>query len=378
MPIIGLTDERSFDLNRAMPRIGKLYKGSPKQERQKNGRTYEIFGKDLDYFRAEFEPEFEDLADQFTALYGEQPAEFPEIQFIADDVNKAFETWHEEYDAAQTLLHRCDGEVQHVHYNKESGIHATAKIACRANTGEGCGQCNMVGRLRVVLVDFAYETGAYGYFQIETHSKNDIINLYNGLRLMHQRYRALVGIPFVLGRSEREISTPMTDKKTGEIKRSKTRKSLLYIRPVATFVKEVMLKAPIPTQALPAPQLQLVEPKRRIGDVPVSSTNDTEPEVIEDDKVIEPNGEIVDVPQLALGEEKVTGRIPEHAMTERRGKVFKALAGVMTPDEIVARATELDVDWYNPKKGYSSEIVTMLQSEIEGASDDPLPEASGQ
>lgn len=363
MPIIGMTDERSFNLNRAMPRIGKLYKGTPKQERKGKNGTYEIFGKDLDFFRLELDPKFEDLRDQFVALYGDQPREFPEIQFIGDDVDTAFETWHEEYDAAQTLLHRCDGEVQHLHYNKTTGIHGTAKIACRQNTGEGCDKCQMVGRLRVVLVDFTYQTGVFGYFQIETHSKHDIINLYNALRLMQQRFKTLLGIPFVLGRADRTISTPM--KKTGEIKRGKTTKSLLYIRPVANFVKDVLLQAPTPQQMLTSRTTRVLDDKGRPPGVYLSDgikddepeiniVDEPEPEPVETDDTPKP-----EAPEATPNPEKKP--LPEFAKVARRGKVFDALKDIMQPEEIVELSEKLGIDWGNPEKGYSETIIQKIR-----------------
>ena len=289
MPIIGLTDEQSFDLNRAMPRIGKLRKGDEK----KSNRP----GEDLDYFRVTFEEEFEYLREEFKAMYGDKPVEFGEVQFIAANVEAAFETWYEDYDSKQTLLHRCDGETQHITYNPTSGKHhtwiegKTAKIDCRASGGEGCGTCKQVGRLRVVLMDFAYKTGTYGYFVIETHSIHDILNLYNGLRLMQDRFdKGLLGVPFVLGRSERVISTPMGKDKTGNVKRGKTAKSLLYIRPSSQFVKAVMLQAPEPTPLLPAS----VDSREALGNGDtrrVAALPGPEVVIVEDDVIVENGAE---------------------------------------------------------------------------------------
>ena len=289
MPIVGLTDEQSFDLNRAMPRIGKLRKGDEK----KSNRP----GQDLDYFRVTFEEEFEYLRPEFEAMYSDKPVEFGEVQFIAATVEAAFETWYEDYDSKQTLLHRCDGETQHITYNPVSGKHhtwiedKTAKIDCRASGGEGCGTCKQVGRLRVVLMDFAYKTGTYGYFVIETHSIHDILNLYNGLRLMQDRFdKGLLGVPFVLGRSERVISTPMGKDGSGNVKRGKTAKSLLYIRPSSQFVKAVMLQAPEPTPLLPAS----VDSRDALGNGDtrrVAALPEPDVVIVEDDAIIENGAE---------------------------------------------------------------------------------------
>lgn len=62
-----------------------------------------------------------------------------------------------------------------------------------------------------------------GYFELQTHSKWDIIGINESLEAIYQALGTLKGVPFILSRREREISIPM------EEKRVRTTKSLLSI-----------------------------------------------------------------------------------------------------------------------------------------------------
>ena len=68
MSIKGLSDR-----GLAFPQIGVIKKGSPKQKVQRGDREIEIQGKDLQYFRVEFDEQEVEAAALFQQLYGDMP-----------------------------------------------------------------------------------------------------------------------------------------------------------------------------------------------------------------------------------------------------------------------------------------------------------------
>lgn len=281
----------------AFPQIGKLYKGSPKREH--NGR--EIQGTDLDYFRIEFNPEFEQYREVWLDLYGEKPTEFQPVFFLEKTTDDVFSTWREEW-AASKMLHRCDGETQNRWWNAEAGEYSDTPKACES---PAC-KCKDTGRIRLYLPQFIDRIGVLGHIALETHSFYDIRSVLDCLRAIEAMYGKLNGVPFVVGRAARQVSVPNPKKKD----RMKVTKNLLYIRPASIFTQNVLIPAlsgdrPIPA-ALPSggysdvitnpPNLQLgsgrAEGKaRRIGgDEPARYTDpeaENTPETVEGETVEE-------------------------------------------------------------------------------------------
>lgn len=261
MPIDGLTTQTRLD--RALPKIGKLYKGAEKRERQKDGRTYEITGLDLDHFRMEFEPEFEYLRPVWENLYGKKPAEFRNVYILGQTANEAFQNWKEQWNTSETLIHRCDGVTQVSWWDERRMANNISRIACASVQGQPrrC-ECEPVGRLGIRLLDFTAETGVVGYISLATHSINDIMNLFNRITHIEHVYgKGMDRVPFVLGRSEQIITTTIEDKQ-GHKKRGKVKKSLLYLHVEPWFVKDNML------EALKAPPTAIAMlPEGYVGDV---------------------------------------------------------------------------------------------------------------
>lgn len=269
MPIIGLTNTQQTS-GHGLPQIAKLYKGDAKREMTKNGRTYEVVGKDLDYFRVEFEPQFEHLRDLFTELYGDKPTEFEPVFFAGATVDEVFGTWKEEW-SATGLLHRCDGAYQVNHYNPQTGYYSTAKIECATVSGQGCA-CKQTGRLNLLLPQFIEVAGILGTVSVSTHSLHDILTVHRYLASIERMYGTLAGVPFRFGRSPRELSAPKTTKqgeRTGE--RMKITKSLFYIHVTSDFTQERLLPALSGVFAqqtmlpAPEPELDIERLRNRLG-----------------------------------------------------------------------------------------------------------------
>lgn len=263
MPIVGLTTKTEFGAG--LPLIARLYKGEEKPEGSNRP------GKDLDYFRVEFEPQFADLLPIWQEMYGNEPDEFGRVFLAASTVDEAFSSWKEEW-TATTMLHRCDGEYQKNWYNAAAQMYSTAKIACASKDEHPCG-CKAVGRLNLILPDFIEAVGVLGYVSISTHSLNDILTVYRYLADIERIAGKLTGVPFVFGRAAREISAPKQVKKNGAYVnegRIKVNKSLFYLHVASDFTQQHLL--PIlsglqqPTQPqLPAPKLDVQTAKNKLG-----------------------------------------------------------------------------------------------------------------
>lgn len=210
MPIKHLQAQRTA----AFPCIGKLRKGGAKQT---NNNGKEVMGKDLDYFR--FATDDTDAAAAFAAYYGAEPKAVKVfLPYATADEN--FQAWMEEYRAGG-LVRRCDGETC-VFSRDAKGNAITTPTACTRQC-----TCKQVGRLSVIIPELA----RMAYVMVETHSVYDIIQLTENLTAAQAMRGDLRGIPFILSRREREISTP-----AGDGKRARRTKSLLFIEPDPAWV----------------------------------------------------------------------------------------------------------------------------------------------
>jgi hypothetical protein len=304
MPIVNLT--KTSEVGSGLPRIGKLHKGEKKTDANRPG-------KDLEYFRMEFEPEFADLREEWEALYGEKPDGFELVYMTHATVDEAFATWKEDWNSSATMLHRCDGEHQHVWYSQAAQAYSTAKEKC-AVTGPNPCACKNVGRLNLLIPEFIQVTGILGYVMVETHSINDILTVYRTLADV-QRINSgtLLGVPFSLGRATKKISAPKTGKNGVRDGRIKVNKSLFYLHVDPDFTRETLLprlaqsggflSANQPQLAASTPQLDMDSAKkllnsgagqRRLGtaetpfELPPQPYADDEPDEPEPTPIVKP------------------------------------------------------------------------------------------
>lgn len=218
MPIAGLTTDRDA----SFPRLGKIRKGGVK--------TGNKPGKDLDYFR--MDSDRPRVMDRFREIYGNEPKEI-NVWLPYSTVQECFDPWMKEY-ATGSLKRQCDGNNQVIWLEGKSyrGVYNDeAPIPCMKKIGKTCA-CKETGLLRVMVKEL-FQEGIIGYFDVETHSKWDIITLTSNLEAAYRLRPNLLGIPFVLRRSPQKISTPM-----GENNRSRVEKWLLTIEPDAAWVSK--------------------------------------------------------------------------------------------------------------------------------------------
>lgn len=267
MPIEGLTTT----IVNMPPVIGCLRKGGEKEKRTKDNRTFETFGKDLNYFRFTARNESDArLLQAFASAYGATPERIDNIYLPGPEVDDNLMAFCEEYSAA-TLIHRCngvwvyerDGHTGQFYRTNQHCPYAEENPNRRARGKDG--GCKQVGRLHVILPELL-TAGYYGVVTVLTHSINDIAKLYQALTNCRENFGPLNRYPFSIYRANETISTPNGDK------RARREKSLLNIVPSSEFVLrqiETMRRA-----ALAAPATN--EPKRLVA-----------PEIVEVDDALE-------------------------------------------------------------------------------------------
>lgn len=143
------------------------------------------------------------------SAFGDKPASIP-VYLAYDDPDQAFDTSREEY-VRGGLVHRCDGETCSIrlidgkNYSREP---APCPYANETYVDSKERPCQPIGKLRVIVP----ELRRIGVLELGTHSIHDIVSLSSNISLYallaRQAGRPLSGIPFILARREREISTP--------------------------------------------------------------------------------------------------------------------------------------------------------------------------
>lgn len=208
MAIQGLTG-----LGPRLPEIGKLFKGAPKETRSKSGKEYQVFGRELDYWRFESKtPLTARLFAEAFAQDGGKPRHIPVFLPFAT-ASENFQTCKEAYTAGG-LEHRCDGHVCTLWLDHSTTRYRTDPVPCPTLTMSAEDAkyrgCKNVARLRVIIPAL----NQIGLVTVETHSINDILHLDACLPAYESLWDdGLRRIPFMLSRVEREISTPRDGKR---------------------------------------------------------------------------------------------------------------------------------------------------------------------
>lgn len=219
MAILGLTDRGA-----AFPRLGILRKGAAKPNENRPGADLK------DHFR--FECEDRDALATFAAAYGDRPNHI-RVMFYYPTAAENFETWQEHHSAG-ALKHRCDGRTC-VLTLQPDGTYSHEPVPCpsielkRQNPQiDKKHLCRPVGRLKAIIP----ELQRMAYVLIPTTSINDIVELQANLEAAQALRGDLRGIPFVLSRRPRKVSTPRDG---GQ--RARTEKWLLSVEPEPQWVR---------------------------------------------------------------------------------------------------------------------------------------------
>lgn len=208
MPIIGLSDRQE-----AFPEIGKIHKGAKKR---KNAQGKEIFGEELTYFRVEWGEGEEKAAAQFEQIYGKTPNAIRVI-FPFNEIERFWDPWKVAFTAG-TFLGRSDGEfvdfLQNVKFEilvKDGLDREGKKMPHPANNVAGFDFDNKPVEFKNsgILKVLVYELPRAAYLSVITGSTHDIANLSSQLAAFKELNGGqLAGIPFILRRVPKMISTP--------------------------------------------------------------------------------------------------------------------------------------------------------------------------
>lgn len=261
MAIKGLTDR-----GLAFPEIGQIRKGAPKGERAP--------GKDLTYFRVTFDEQEAEAAQVFEQTYGKQPDSI-RIVLPFNEIERMWDAWLEAYTAGR-MVARSDGE--HFEYLVDT---KTGEVVIKNGLdkhgkrrpymeGEEVGKdsnnkaifCKPTGRLKVILPELARAA----YVTVLTTSVHDIANISAQLEAFKTLNNGqIAGIPLVLRRRPKKISTPVDGK------RVRVTKWLLSIEADPVWVKAKLSE--VKRLALPGNGLALLpEPEESEEDIEAEAT----------------------------------------------------------------------------------------------------------
>ena len=316
--IKGLTDR-----GLAFPEIGQIRKGSPKT---KNERGIEVVGKDLKYFRVEFDQNEQESIKKFQEVYGKEPTEI-NIFLPFKEVSRVWDAYYEAYTAGR-MIARADGEKFLYKVDSQTGVVEVynGEPETKFDKSQPVGFyvttkgekkpifARPVGRLRVIVK----ELKRLAYLTVLTTSIYDILNISQELdAIEYINGNSISGVPLVLKRVPRMISTPSSDGK-----RARREKWLLSIEAHPKWVD-----SKIPNmEALSYPVAQGLLHPAEIPMLPAS--NQTDIDADEDDS---------DIPPFAEGE-----FIDQEPDAESIGAINEDVTGEIKPEEIL-KATKSQV-----------------------------------
>lgn len=290
MAIKGLTDKQA-----SFPQIGVLRKGAPKPANSNKP------GEDLDYFR--FDCGDADAAELFAETYGQKPVAI-RVYVPFPTANENFEAWKEEW-TASSLKHRCDGETC-VRWLKPDATYSTEPKPCP-------GGCKQVGRLQVIIP----ELRRMAFVTVLTTSIHDIMQIHSNLLALESARGDLRGIPLILKRAPRKISTPSGS--NGQ--RARREKWLITIEAAPQWV-DLQLKAQ-EQAALPSAQ-------------PLALPEWEGEEAEEAEAIAEPAPEMITDAQMTELHRIFTG-LESHGVTlEKLREGMKMLADTDEPSELTS------------------------------------------
>jgi Recombination directionality factor-like len=214
MAIKGLSDRKL-----SFPEIGQIRKGAAKTDANKPG-------PDLDYFRVIFDEAEKDAEYIFRNVYKDKPQEL-NIFLPFDEIERMWDPFLEAYTAGR-MVARSDGEyflylldTKTGEILVKNGLHLKTKRPLPYIDGQQVGTytnrksgkeepifCKPVGRLKVIIPELARAA----YLTVITGSYHDIANISAQLEAFKMLNGGrIAGIPLVLRRRPKRISTPNKD-----------------------------------------------------------------------------------------------------------------------------------------------------------------------
>ncbi len=209
-----------------LPRRGKIRLGEKKVS-EKTGKEYPSA---LDFFMC---------PDEVKEIYGEQPRKL-DIMIPMEETESFFPQHYKQYGSSAGLVCKGDGETATL--MEEDSM---KEIECQ---GQECQyyqekSCRRVGNLQVILP----KVKGLGVYQIDTSSRNSIVNLNSGLKMLRGMLGRISWIPLVLEVKMQEAHPTVNGKK------------IKTIVPVMSITSDISVYDLLKMR-LPGKQAQIVNP----------------------------------------------------------------------------------------------------------------------
>lgn len=324
MPIKGLTNR-----GLALPEIGQIRKGAKKEANRP--------GADLTYFRVEFDETEKKAAEAFRAAYGEKPS-WIRVILPFNEIERMWDAWLEAYTAGR-MVARSDGEYITYQLDDQSDLivqngldrsgervkHPADNIAGHDQKGNAV-KFKPTGRLKIIVP----ELSRAAYLTVMTTSIHDIGNISDQLAAFKELNNGLLaGIPFVMRRRPKLISTPNPDGT-----RVRRKKFLISIEADPEWVKAKL--GALQIAARPDFEANLLPSE-------INDLEEAEIELDEDEAIdVEPSEETTELPSIeiidtmsdwAVGEAAKFWNLDKKATAVELGK---AKLGKMSKTEFLA------------------------------------------
>jgi len=219
-PIKGLSDRPL-----SFPQIGAIKLG--RKVKNKNGKEYP---QDLNHFLVQMDDQEPKAMSDFLEHYGAFEVTEINVMFPFNDIDRVWDVWLEAYTAGR-LWARSDGEIFHYLADPAGGDPLVVNGQDRDGNVKYCDPSEPVGhdyqdkpiylkptgRLKVVIPELLRAA----YLVLRTSSYHNVINLSSQLKGIEDLVGKIAGVPLVLRRRPREISTPDPKEKGKRVRREK-------------------------------------------------------------------------------------------------------------------------------------------------------------
>ncbi len=191
-----------------LPRLGKIHLGIRHPEKGYPMKTdYFVLPKDhSDY-------------DKMVELYGKEPKELPILIPVEDEeqwASQYYKAYNQTYGLVckgdgETAMRMADTKTGNLPSGKETEKVALIEMTCPGNECKEyqAKKCHEVMNLRFILP----EVPGIGVWQIDTGSKNAILNINSSARLIQKAFGRISMIPLKLTLEEIVVNNPETNKK---------------------------------------------------------------------------------------------------------------------------------------------------------------------
>jgi len=207
VPIRGLSDKRR------LPRIGKIKLGIM-VNKNKQGKDCTPYPKAVDYFVF---PKEHQQYDELVRVFGSEPTEL-RILIPVEDEDKFASQYYRCYSKTRGLICKGDGDNCMRLIDKQTGALAdrdSKNVTMKDMPCQGTECPDYIDKKCKELMCLQFllpEISGMGVWQIDTSSKNSIININSTVEYLRSIYGRVAMIPLILSLEPREVKSPSDGK----------------------------------------------------------------------------------------------------------------------------------------------------------------------